>query len=390
MIELTAGTQARAGLSEDTVTDYAAAMAQRHQFPPVLVYRDDAGRYYLADGFHRVAAAGRIGATVIDAVVRDGSKADALWAAMGENRTHGLRFTDTDKRHAIRLAIAAWPDRSQTLIADQLGVSLTYVTQVRAAMSEEVDLPDRVMGKDSKMYPATRPTPDIVAVRRAEKWAAVEAMIRDGKQSREIKTEARVRGSFVAEVRRALFAHEPRPDVPAEADKSRAAVAARVAQLRALAEQGFSTRQIAGTLKMSVTHVGRLSRRYDIPISADAMVGKTQRHDSNRIMAQIVADAENLTSGLDLVHYASLHPVHLTEWIATLVHARRALSALIRRLEQEKQRDGEAPAPEHEHPADVEGSAGPDQPHTDSAGARDAAGVPQGVGGRAGEGPRSE
>lgn len=60
-----AGTQVRAGLNEATVADYAEALAGGAKFPPVVVFHDGS-RYVAADGFHRIHAASRTGATQIE------------------------------------------------------------------------------------------------------------------------------------------------------------------------------------------------------------------------------------------------------------------------------------------------------------------------------------
>src|ERR1041385_4897111 len=99
-----AGTQVRAGLNEATVADYAEALAGGAKFPPVIVFHDGS-RHIAADGFHRIHAAIRTGATQIECEIRQGGKADALKFALGCNAHHGLRRTNADKRHAVELAV---------------------------------------------------------------------------------------------------------------------------------------------------------------------------------------------------------------------------------------------------------------------------------------------
>ena len=66
-------------------------------------------------------------------------------------------LSDTDKRHAIVLALQAWPDKSGREIAEQMGVNQNYVSEVRRQVSGSTHLPTLVTGKDGKRYPATRP-----------------------------------------------------------------------------------------------------------------------------------------------------------------------------------------------------------------------------------------
>jgi hypothetical protein len=49
-------TQTRVAMDVAAITDYAEAMADGVVFPPIVVYREGSD-YWLADGFHRVAAA---------------------------------------------------------------------------------------------------------------------------------------------------------------------------------------------------------------------------------------------------------------------------------------------------------------------------------------------
>jgi ParB-like chromosome segregation protein Spo0J len=63
-----------AHLDEDRVRRYAADPAR---LPPVVVFDTPQG-LLLADGYHRVAAARRAGAELIEAEVRRGTRADAM------------------------------------------------------------------------------------------------------------------------------------------------------------------------------------------------------------------------------------------------------------------------------------------------------------------------
>ena len=65
-IRLDGGTQPRAGIYNDLVTDYAADMKAGNEFPPITVFFDGEN-YWCADGFHRVQAAQRAYITKIKA-----------------------------------------------------------------------------------------------------------------------------------------------------------------------------------------------------------------------------------------------------------------------------------------------------------------------------------
>ena len=159
-----ARTQVRAAIDEAIVEEYAEHLRAGGSLPPVTAFRDEASRTYLADGFHRVRAHERAGRTEIDAEIQSGTQEDALWCALGANRAHGHRLTSADKKHAIELALKAWPDRSQTRIAQQIGCSQQYVGKIRGQVTTSCNLPDRTVGEDGKSYPAGRNTPEPTAL----------------------------------------------------------------------------------------------------------------------------------------------------------------------------------------------------------------------------------
>ena len=133
-VRLDAGTNLRP-ISPSIVEDYAAAMIAETLFPPIVVF-DDGENRWLADGFHRVAAAVRIAKKTISAVVKDGTKRDAILHACGANDTHGLRRTSDDKRRAVDTLLkdAEWMTLSSHKIAELCHVSHPFVEKVRESV----------------------------------------------------------------------------------------------------------------------------------------------------------------------------------------------------------------------------------------------------------------
>ena len=129
------GTQSRAAISEDTVTDYAEAMQAGDQFPPVVVYHDGVD-YYLADGFHRLHAAKRLHKASIQADVKTGTLRDAILYSLGANRDHGLRRSNADKRKCVQTLLEdfEWGELSVNEMARICGVSPQLVTAVQLEM----------------------------------------------------------------------------------------------------------------------------------------------------------------------------------------------------------------------------------------------------------------
>jgi hypothetical protein len=129
----------RWGLSSERVTEYADLMKQGTKFPPVIVFVED-GVYYLADGFHRVAAAEKNKVKTIQAEVREGGKRAAwLYSRGPANRDHGLPLTRDDKNKRVEELLADpeckdWSDRQ---IAEWCGVSHTFVSKKRKEVEEK-------------------------------------------------------------------------------------------------------------------------------------------------------------------------------------------------------------------------------------------------------------
>lgn len=130
------GTQPRAAMDEATIADYAEAIESGVTMPPVVVFHDGEV-YWLADGYHRLAATKRLGCLDIDVDLRQGTRRDAMLHSFGANATHGLRRTNADKRRAV-MAMLSDPDWSQWSnreIARAVNVSEWNVRRIRAEVT---------------------------------------------------------------------------------------------------------------------------------------------------------------------------------------------------------------------------------------------------------------
>lgn len=322
-----AGTQIRVAINEHTVADYAERMTDGVEFPPVVLFHDGV-RYYLADGFHRTLAAKRNEFRDIEADVEVGTRADALWFALGANKANGQRLTEADKKQAVTMALSAFPEKSAGAIAEQVGCAQTFVSRVRQQVSTSVDLPSRVTGKDGKSYPASRQAVD------PRRQQVTEMLLADKSNTEIIAVIGAQRNDLIADVRRELGIDGP--------SRAKSAVHDRRERLRDLAAEGYSTRQIATEIGVLESTVKVIAKQEAIDIPADRIIGKTKRHDANRIIGQMVSDAENLCADVDLIDFEQIDGAQLSAWIESFQVSRRALSAFIRRLEQEQKKHGEA------------------------------------------------
>lgn len=130
-LRLDGDTQSRAAIYQETVAEYAEAIEAGVTLPPVIVYYDGLNNW-LADGFHRVLAAQRIGCKTIECVIRTGTQTDAQMHAYGANQSHGLRRSNADKRKSVEGVLRLNPDWSDRAIAAHVGVSHTMVAAIRS------------------------------------------------------------------------------------------------------------------------------------------------------------------------------------------------------------------------------------------------------------------
>lgn len=127
------GTQSRVRIDELTVSEYVEAMADPDTvFPHVVVYHDGTD-YWLADGFHRLAAWERIGRSNIPVDVRKGDRRRAILHSVRAATTHGLRRSNEDKRHSVKLLLddEEWSKWSNREIAKACVVSDHLVAEMR-------------------------------------------------------------------------------------------------------------------------------------------------------------------------------------------------------------------------------------------------------------------
>lgn len=156
-------TQIRASVDEETIRRYFEIMVDeeaRDKFPPVLFFRDKNGKLWLADGHHRVMAAIRRGFASILAVVKPGTKEDAIWAAVQANAQNGLPLGRADVRRAVIMVLGAFPKKSTTSIAEAVGCTQQYVSKIKNQVTTSCNLKEsestKVEGKDGKMYKARK------------------------------------------------------------------------------------------------------------------------------------------------------------------------------------------------------------------------------------------
>lgn len=333
LIRIDGGTQPREAINETAVAEYAEAMTEGAEFPPVDLFFDGV-EYWLADGFHRYHAANKIGLIEIPAKMHAGTRRDAVLFSVGVNQGHGLRRTNADKRKAVMTLLQdeewrGWSDRE---IARRCGVHHVFVGDMRKSLVTVTSDPRTYTTKHgtvAQMNVKNIGRPHIAP----EKVQAIRERIAAGHGVDAIAAELNTSTGTIASVRKEMGL--------GGIDKSGDAVTARRARMAQMASDGYTTRQIAADVGLSEYSCRAYFKSEGIDVPADKAVGITRRHDANRIIAQIVADAENLTEGSNLIDFADVNRAEIAGWLRSLQVSRDKLNAFIRRLTKEQQH-GEA------------------------------------------------
>lgn len=194
LIRRDGGTQIRAQISMDVAREYAEAMGLGAIFPPIDV-RYDGQDYWVTDGFHRLMGADLSGAVAIEALVRAGTRRDAILDAVGANAAHGYRRTNADKRQAVMTLLddAEWSAKSDREIARLCHVGPDMVGRLRPpppppSVSERQTPAKREVTRQGKTFQM-----DVASINRERATAPVQgqAPIRGSAQLRTFLGELR-------------------------------------------------------------------------------------------------------------------------------------------------------------------------------------------------------
>lgn len=152
--------QSREKLDLAVVAEYKEAMESGSLFPPVLIYVDETGQAWLADGFHRLHAAKQLGRHYINAEVRQGSQIEAQWYSFGANKEHGLRRSQADKEKAVKAALLHpnGATMSDGAIAQHVGVSAPTVAKYRRELIADSKISESAqrVGADGRTINTTK------------------------------------------------------------------------------------------------------------------------------------------------------------------------------------------------------------------------------------------
>jgi hypothetical protein len=130
--------QARVETDAKLVDEYADAMRNGDEFPPLTVFYDG-DVYRLGDGFHRYAAAPHARYTEFKCEVRPGGLREAILFAAGANASDGRRRSNDDKYTAVLKLLTddEWSASSDREIARRCHVSHQLVADLRHVTGSE-------------------------------------------------------------------------------------------------------------------------------------------------------------------------------------------------------------------------------------------------------------
>jgi hypothetical protein len=127
----------------------------------------------------------------------------------------------------------------------------------------------------------------------------------------------------------------PGGEIPDPADRSQEAAGRRRELIGAFAASGMSSRQIGERLGIGDDRVRQVAREHGIGVRADAVLGRTRRPDSARIVRETAHALEGLALGVELADPTGLDLAEAAAWAASMTRSIRALSTFARQLKEQ-------------------------------------------------------
>lgn len=172
-LQVDADIQPRRNLNMDVLLEYGLLYGEDHEgqepLPPLDVFQVGE-TYYVADGFHRLAAAKQVARQTVPCHVYPGTRRDAMIHGALANLKRGLAYNQGDKQRVLErlLADPEISQRGDRPLARDLGISHMTVWRTRARLAEEARLQAEIAA-----LPATATAPK---VREQEQLAAYLAV----------------------------------------------------------------------------------------------------------------------------------------------------------------------------------------------------------------------
>jgi uncharacterized ParB-like nuclease family protein len=211
VLRLDGETESRTRINAEVTEEYVELILEGIELPPVRVCWDGTS-YWLTDGFHRVAAAQRLGHKTISAEVFHGTLSDAQWDSYRANAVHGLRRTPADVKLVIARALRHENSAKLTNceLARHLHVSEKTIRRFRSQLPSAQAEDERIARRKGQEYkintanigkagkrPPTQPTPAADAAATLERRLAADLITMDHEASPDVRRILKVFGQWV-------------------------------------------------------------------------------------------------------------------------------------------------------------------------------------------------
>jgi hypothetical protein len=123
------------------------------RLPPILVHWPSRK---VIDGAHRVRAASLRGESIVNAIIYEGSLADAFVLAVNLNSAHGLALSRAERMNAARRILESHPQWSDRMIAGISGLAPGTTRKLRNRSLDSEVPPVARIGKDGRVRPVDR------------------------------------------------------------------------------------------------------------------------------------------------------------------------------------------------------------------------------------------
>ena len=104
--------------------------------------------------------------------------------------------------------------------------------------------------------------------------------------------------------------------------------------IRQYASEGYTSRQMAKKVGVTVETVRAIARDHDIEIPADRLISKTHHINSTRVARETVFAIEGAAAGLDLIDYDDIDPSEVAEWATSLDASLRDINRFARKIKE--------------------------------------------------------
>lgn len=165
--------------------------------------------------------------------------------------------------------------------------------------------------------------------------AISEARAEGNLSRRNVARKTRAKRETV-DVKRPVIDEPAELDIPDSGDRSGFATLQRRAAIRAMAGEGYTSKQMAEKIGRRDDVIRQMAREMGVTIPADTVTQRTRAIDPNRVVRETVHALEGLAMGVGLIldDLSGLDPAEAKIWAASLTDSTRTLNRLIKAMKE--------------------------------------------------------